>query len=67
MGCTLEGEHLRGTLNIEADALSRLTHGSSVPVCRQYVRRLHPPVRNDSWVLNTKQHTCRSAIGAHTA
>ena len=28
MGCTLQDEHPRSTLNVEADALSRLTHVS---------------------------------------
>ena len=44
--------NIGGTLmNVEADALSRLTQGSSVPVCLQHVPRVHPPVRNDSWFL----------------
>ena len=42
VGCTLQDEHLRGTLNVEADALSRLTQGSSIPVCPQRVPRMHP-------------------------
>ena len=49
MGCTLQAEHLRGTLNVDADALRRLTQGSSVPVCLQHVLRVHPLVRDDSW------------------
>ena len=46
-GSGLQDELLRGTLNFEADALSRLTQGSSVPVCN--VSRVHPPVRDDFW------------------
>ena len=47
--CTLQDEHLRGTWNFEAEALRRLTRGSSVPVCLQHVPRVHPPVWSDSW------------------
>ena len=36
-------------MNVDADALSRLTRGSSVSVCPQLVSCMHPPDRNDSW------------------
>ena len=51
MGCTLQDKHLRNTLSVEADALCRLTQGSSVPVCLQHMPRVHPPVRGDSWFV----------------
>ena len=50
MGCTRQDEWASsGALNVEADARSRLTQGSSVPVCLRHVPCVHPPVRNGSW------------------
>ena len=49
MQSTLQDEHLPGSLNIKADALSRLIQDSSVPICWQ----VHLPVKDDSWVLGT--------------
>ena len=43
------GEHIRGVLNVEADALSRLEEGAELPVRLRYVPRSKAPARHESW------------------
>ena len=45
----LTGEHYRGSLNVEADALSRLGEGASLPSSLQEVPRVQVPIRNDDF------------------
>ena len=66
-GCALQDEHFRGTLNVEADALGRLTQVSSVPVCLQHVPRVYAPVRNDScfWTWPTPKKFGHLRVTSH--
>ena len=43
------GEHIRGVLNVEADALSRLWEGADLPVRLRCVHRTIAPMRHESW------------------
>ncbi len=45
------GEHIRGVLNVEADALSRLHEGAELPARLRCVARHKAPVRCESWFL----------------
>jgi hypothetical protein len=43
------GEHIRGVLNVEADALSRLWEGAELPARLRCVRRTTAPSRQETW------------------
>ena len=45
----LVGEHFRGSLNVEADALSRLNEGARLPKSLAHVIRASVPVRDDDF------------------
>ena len=47
----LVGEHLRGILNVQADALSRLTEGKQMPKELKGVKERAPPPRDDEFYL----------------
>ena len=41
------GQHYRGILNVEADALSRLTEGKSIPASLAHLQASKAPARDD--------------------
>ena len=43
------GEHIRGILNVEADALSRLYEGAELPARLRCVPRTLAPARHEAW------------------
>ena len=45
------GEHYRGIVNVEADALSRLAEGAQLPARRRCVQRTLAPARTPGWYL----------------
>ena len=45
----LEPEHFRGALNVEADALSRLREGKTVPKRLENLEKRESPFRNNSF------------------
>ena len=45
----LEPEHFRGVLNVEADALSRLREGKTIPKRLENLKKRESPTRNDSF------------------
>ena len=45
----LVGEHFRGTLNVEADALSRLWEGADLPPSLRSIPRANVPCRDDTF------------------
>ena len=44
-------EHIPGILNVEADALSRLSAGKDLPKALREARRLKAPARTDDFWL----------------
>ena len=48
----LEGAHYRGILNVEADALSRLTEGKKVPRSLALLKMTAPPSRDKVYQLH---------------
>ena len=43
------GEHFKGDINVDCDALSRLAQGAQVPECVRKVRRSNPRKRDASF------------------
>ena len=48
----LQGDHYRGVLNVEADALSRLTEGKKVPRSLAHMKMSAPPARDKVYQLH---------------